>query len=163
MFKAFASLRRLSPVAAAIFSSATVHAADIKIVPGSICQPAYLAYAQHLAYEHDGAVRVPSNSPYRNVQVTCPIIRDDAHATNGPTSAYVRVWDANDSDQVICTFFSCNSFGSVCTTETTGSGVIYRGHRSLNVDVDRSMPYGYYAVHCELPRNSSIYSIRVDE
>jgi len=134
------------------------YSADSKIHPGSMCK-AYFGSDESSLRKGLGSVK---NTTTSAVWVTCPIVRDNTTNTNGLSQAYIRIgrsstatadfWCTLDSRNTVGTqsFFATNSYSGTSTT-------------SMSFNLSGSTNRGHYEILCRLPRDSNIFSYRIDE
>jgi hypothetical protein len=95
-----------------------------------------------------------------DVNVVCPVVRDNTSNLNGTADFTVRVV-SNGADFVLCSSYSVDEDGTLIDTVTasTNSNVPV----TLNIDLAISANKGAYSMRCVLPPDSMIINYRLKE
>jgi len=134
-------------------------AGDVKVYPGSGCQPIFEIY------EDSGATTrlTRFNGALRNVGsktdgIDCPIVRDREATTKGFT-ATVRV--KHTSGRLNVAIHSRDAFGKF--VDVAAGSITDPGEQELTLLVEQSVPEGMYTLGLNLPVNAEIVSYTIDE
>lgn len=127
---------------------------DAKTMPGNAC--AVTSSTNSAAAER----QIPSlwNVSERNVQVTCPIVRDNTTNGNGTFSAQLVGSNATAGTRFYCALYSMRDDGRFVMA--TGSSFTRAGNFTLNLDVNGSPFNGVYTIYCNVPSKSRLHSYR---
>jgi hypothetical protein len=162
------SLPTLAAAAAALLLTSQVGSAppdkwppppdyDVKSYPGSACQPmsGYEAYAEYIP----GGIRnVDEAEP---LLVVCPIVRDDVEGTDGTREIVVSIYQGSQIGPCACLAFSYAEDYDLI--EYVTAYAVDPGKTTLYLDLEESVPDGYYDLMCGLMPGSTLYSYRVSE
>jgi hypothetical protein len=126
---------------------------DVKSYPGSGCRqiaPSELAFGWNC---NTGSIGDPS------ITVTCPIVRDDVMGEDGTYDLQVDVYQGAGglAGCVAVSWDRNNVIESVSDSNTD------YGETTLFVDLNESVPGGYYTLECSLAPQACIRSYRVYE
>lgn len=126
---------------------------DVKSYPGSGCRqisgPEF-AFGWNC---NGGGIGDP------NIAVTCPIVRDDVMGDDGTYAFEVDVYQGAGG-QAFCTAVSWDGVEPVDFVSDSNSVDI---EATLDVDLEESVPGGYYTLECILEPGACIHSYRVYE
>jgi len=156
---------------------------DTKSAPGTMCHlQEWDAYPQPATppvgtiqnariIRNLGTVHVTSSSPAMpgtspaspNIQLECPIVRDNSKNTNG-VSVFVWVYDGSTTSAVTCWLVSLAPHNmNPIQTLTQQSSVAGTGDWVMSFTATTSVADGYYAVRCGLDWNDKVYGYEWSE
>lgn len=150
-------IKRTMMLTAAMLSYAAAgHATLASSYMGTQCQPYTETDAANLTFSSTEL----SNNSNGMAYVSCPIMRQNVHNTNGTLSAHVVV-RSYSGGQIRCDFQSRTDRAiSVAYRTATSSSTSVR---KLDLDVNGSSSFGTYALFCTLPAGSVLYSYGIEE
>jgi hypothetical protein len=151
-------------LAISVLSQSPAFAVDSSIVGGAACYARRYAQGGYLTLGMAGTGNNVGSNANPAVDVVCPLKRDNtSNSATSITSAKVRVVRGADSPAVplTCTLSSRTYNGTVLASHIQSTLAL--GETILTLNVNSSVPGGYYIVHCSLPWQNAVQSIRLDE
>lgn len=129
---------------------------DIKVYSGIECRPLLVQGADFIV-EPVGI----KNTGFGNLNVVCPVVRDNTKNTSGMPSAQINVWNATSGVNFHCVFYNYDLWGLITTLDSADTSLV--GQRTLSFKLYTSNVGGYYTIFCIVPPGSKIYSYQVIE
>lgn len=130
---------------------------DAKTYPGINCEAQEIA---QIDFFQNTQFTMTNPNPGRRT-VVCPVVRDNTENTNGTYwGALVHIENPLNRTTE-CTLYSMDEFGVLIDSDTDSTGSA--GNQTLVMDVDVSVPVGFYGIHCSLPFGGGVYSYEVRE
>jgi hypothetical protein len=140
----------------AAFISTPVFAGDNKVYAGSTCKPTEETGATGLFYGNN-----TTNLGLVNVNVVCPVVRDD---TTGPVGGGPNAFIDVNSNLVTCSFDTTNEYGLGTFNSIAGVPVfVAAGIYRMDIRGVPQVAQGAYKIRCTLPPNTAILRYSVAE